>query len=141
MMQWSGTNHPEDAMIDRMRGKSFPLGATVSQEGVNFSVFSKRAASVELLLFEDAGDPVPFRTILLDPRKNRTYHYWHVFVPDIGPGQIYGYRVHGPNDPERGKRFDSEKVLLDPYGKAVIVPQKNTAGRWRCGPATIAGPR
>ncbi len=124
MKQWSGNNYPGDAMIDRMRGKSFPLGATVSQEGVNFSVFSKSAASVELLLFEDAGDPAPFRTILLDPRKNRTYHYWHAFVPDIGPGQIYGYRVHGPNASERGMRFDSEKVLLDPYGKAVVIPEK-----------------
>ena len=111
-------------MIDKMLGNSFPLGATVSQEGVNFSVFSKNADAVELLLFESAGDSVPFRTILLDPRKNRTYHYWHVFVPDIGPGQIYGYCVHGPNDPERGMRFDAEKVLLDPYCKAVVVPEK-----------------
>ena len=124
MMQRSGKNYPVDAVIDIMPGKSFPLGATVSQEGVNFSVFSKRATTMELLFFEDAGAPAPFRTIPLDPRKNRTYHYWHVFVPDIGPGQIYGYRVHGPNDPERGMRFDSEKVLLDPYGKAVVVPEE-----------------
>ena len=111
-------------MTDRMWGKSFPLGATVFQEGVNFSVFSKSATSVELLFFEDAGDHLPARTIPLDPRKNRTYHYWHVFVPDIGPGQIYGYRVHGPNAPERGMRFDPGKVLLDPYCKAGVVPEK-----------------
>jgi glycogen operon protein len=110
-------------MIDKMRGSSSPLGAAVRDSGVNFSVFSKNADAVELLLFEDVRDPVPARTIPLDPRKNRTYHYWHVFVPDIGPGQIYGYRVHGPNDPDRGMRFDPEKVLLDPYGKAVVVPE------------------
>jgi glycogen operon protein len=114
---------PGDAMIDKMRGNSFPLGATASQEGVNFSVFSRNADAVELLLFEGAGDPVPACAIPLDPRKNRTYHYWHVFVPDIGPGQIYGYRVHGPNDPDRGMRFDPGKVLLDPYCKAAVVPE------------------
>ncbi len=111
-------------MIDKKQGKSSPLGAEVRAGGVNFSVFSKNADAVELLLFESEGDPVPARTIPLDPRKNRTYHYWHVFVPDIGPGQIYGYRVHGPNEPCRGMRFDAEKVLLDPYCKAVVVPEK-----------------
>ena len=112
-----------NTLIEGTRGNSFPLGATVSQGGVNFSVFSKNADSVELLLFENAVDTAPSRTILLDPRKNRTYHYWHVFVPDIGPGQIYAYRVHGPSAPERGMRFDSSKVLLDPYGRAVVVPE------------------
>ncbi len=110
-------------VIDGTRGSSSPLGATVMQGGVNFSVFSKNAEAVELLLFEHAAEAAPFRTIMLDPRKNRTYHYWHVFVPDIGPGQIYGYRVHGPNEPERGMRFDPSKVLLDPYGRAVVVPE------------------
>ncbi|MFZ2196249.1 MAG: hypothetical protein WAV13_00840, partial [Thermodesulfovibrionales bacterium] len=105
------------------RGNSFPLGATVSHGGVIFSVFSKNADSVELLLFENSGDIAPSRTVLLDPRKNRTYHYWHVFVPDIAPGQIYAYRVYGPDEPERGMRFDSSKVLLDPYGRAVVVPE------------------
>ena len=112
-----------DTVIDRTRGNSFPLGVTVLQGGVNFSVFSKNADAVELLLFNHAEDPGPSRTILLDPKKNRTYHYWHVFVPDIGQGQIYGYRVHGPHEPERGMRFDPEKVLLDPYGRAVSVPE------------------
>jgi len=111
-------------MIDKMRGNSFPLGAEVRDNGVNFSVFSKNAEAVELLLFEDAGDPISVRTIPLNPRENRTYHYWHVFVPDIGPGQVYGYRVNGPNDPDRGMRFDPGKVLLDPYSKAVVVPEK-----------------
>ncbi len=113
-----------NAIIDRTRGSSYPLGATVLSGGVNFCVFSKSAVFVELLLFVHAEDSVPSRTILLDSRKNRTYHYWHVFVPDIGTGQIYGYRVHGPYEPERGMRFDPGKVLLDPYGRAVVVPGK-----------------
>ena len=54
--------------------------------------------------------------------KNRTYHYWHVFVPGIQPGQIYGYRAFGPFEPSEGLRFDPDKVLLDPYGKAMAVP-------------------
>ena len=111
-------------MIDGKPGSSFPLGATVEAGGVNFSVFSKNADAVELLFFDQAEDPVPSRTILLDPKRNRTYHYWHVFVPGVGTGQIYAYRVHGPCDPERGLCYDPGKVLLDPYGRAVVVPAK-----------------
>ena len=111
-------------VIDRKRGSSFPLGATVSQDGVNFSVFSKNADAIELLLFDNAEDLGPTRTILLDSKKNRTYHYWHVHVPDIGQGQIYGYRAYGSYEPERGMRFNSCKVLLDPYCRAVVVPEK-----------------
>ena len=103
-------------------GNSYPLGATPLGDGVNFSVFSKNADAVELLLFDDADGP-PVRTITLDRSKNKTYHYWHILVPDIGPGQIYGYRVHGPFAPARGRRFDPQKLLLDPYSKAVVVPE------------------
>jgi isoamylase len=103
-------------------GKSFPLGATRQADGVNFSVYSKNATTVELLLFDSADDAHPARTISLDPTKNRTYFYWHVFVPGLQAGQIYGYRVTGPYDPGRGVRFDPSKVLLDPYGKSVVVP-------------------
>lgn len=105
-------------------GKSFPLGATVSPEGVNFSLYSKSSKAVELLLFTDRNDEGPNRVIQLDPLKNRTFHYWHVFVPGIKSGQIYGYRVFGPYIPKNGMRFDSEKVLLDPYGKAIAVPDR-----------------
>ncbi|MBS1212941.1 MAG: isoamylase [Proteobacteria bacterium] len=104
-------------------GRSFPLGATVLSGGVNFSVFSKNASGVELLLFDQVDDVAPARRIPFDPRFQRTYHYWHVFVPGIGQGQLYGYRVEGPDDPARGLRFDGTKVLLDPYGKAVAVPR------------------
>ncbi len=109
--------------IDRLSGNRFPLGATVTENGVNFSVYSKNADAVDLLLFDRKDDSNPVRTIHLNPRENRTYHYWHTFVPDIGAGQIYGYRVHGPFQPELGMRFDPTKVLLDPYGKAVVVPE------------------
>jgi glycogen operon protein len=61
--------------------------------------------------------------IALDPVANHTYHYWHAFVPDVQPGQLYGYRVHGPSDPGRGLRCDAAKVLLDPYGRGVAVPK------------------
>jgi glycogen operon protein len=64
------------------------------------------------------------RSIPIDPATNRTYHYWHVFVPDIAEGQIYGYRVDGPNDPPNGLRFDRSKVLINPYSRAVVVPAK-----------------
>jgi isoamylase len=108
--------------IDRLRGNRFPLGATVTEDGVNFSVYSKNADKIDLLLFDAKDDSQSTQTIHLTPKKNRTYHYWHVFVPNIGPGQIYGYRVYGPFKPELGMRFDPSKVLLDPYGKAVVVP-------------------
>jgi isoamylase len=103
-------------------GRSFPLGATVLAEGVNFSVFSRQASRLDLLLFDDAASTHPARVIELDPRTHRTYHYWHVFVPGIRPGQIYAYRADGPFDPRRGLRFDPTKALLDPYGRAVVVP-------------------
>ncbi|WP_116813425.1 glycogen debranching protein GlgX [Steroidobacter cummioxidans] len=107
-------------------GKSAPLGATLVPGGVNFSAYSKHATGVELLLFDGEDDSRAARTISLDPAINRTYHYWHVFVPDVRPGQRYGFRVDGPWDPARGLRFDRCKVLLDPYGRGVVVPRNYT---------------
>jgi len=104
------------------QGNSSPLGATPGPEGTNFSVFSKHATGVELLLFDHVDDARPARVIRMDPAVNRTYHYWHVFVPGVQPGQLYGYRVEGPWDPANGIRFDPTKVLLDPYGRGVVVP-------------------
>jgi isoamylase len=104
------------------RGKSFPLGATVYPDGVNFSVFSKHSTAVELLLFDRPDDAEPADAILLDPRTHRTYHYWHIFLPDLRPGQLYAYRVHGPFEPQNGHRFDPDKILLDPYGRGVVQP-------------------
>jgi len=104
------------------KGSSAPLGATVCNGGVNFSVFSRDATLIELLLFADADALQPTRILALDPAEHRTHHYWHVFVPGVLPGQIYGYRAHGPFAPQRGLRFDREKVLLDPYGRALAMP-------------------
>lgn len=103
-------------------GLSHPLGATLRDGGANFSLYSRAATGVELLLFDRVDDAKPARVVRLDPADNRTYHYWHVFVPGVQAGQLYGYRVSGPNQPSQGLRFDPAKVLLDPYGKGVAVP-------------------
>jgi isoamylase len=104
-------------------GRSSPLGAAVVDGGVNFSMFSRTAAGVELVFFDREDDAAPSRIVRLDPASNRTYHYWHAFVPGVPPGQLYGYRVAGPSAPESGLRFDPAKVLLDPYGRGVVVPK------------------
>ena len=107
-------------------GRSAPLGATVCAGGVNFSVFAKRADLVELLLFDDVNAAEAARTIALEPTSHRTYHYWHAFVADLEPGQVYAYRASGPFAPDLGHRFSHDKVLLDPYGLAVGVPDAYT---------------
>src|SRR5260370_9189841 len=114
-------------------GRSYTLGATICPDGVNFSVFSRVASAVELLLFDREDDARPARVIPIDPATNRTYHYWHVFVPGVRPGQIYGFRVHGLWDPAEGMRFDPTKVLIDPYGRCVIVPKNYSRGAIRTG--------
>jgi len=105
---------------DPRPGSPSPLGATPQSAGVNFSVYSRHAERVDLLLFAGADEDVPARAITLSPETNRTADYWHVFVPGIGPGQVYAYRAHGPARAEEGHRFDPAKVLLDPYGRAVV---------------------
>jgi isoamylase len=106
------------------RGSSSPLGATPASEGTNFSVFAKHATGIELLFFDHVDDSRAARVVRIDPAANRTYHYWHVFVPGVKAGQLYGYRVEGPWDPANGMRFDPDKVLLDPYGRGVVVPDR-----------------
>ncbi|MDH6247209.1 glycogen debranching protein GlgX [Mycobacterium sp. OTB74] len=113
------THQPCAAVVP---GESAPLGASVRDGGVNFSVFSKNATQIDLLLFFDEQSIEPTTVITLDPRRHRTYHYWHAFVPGLEPGQVYAYRAHGPMAPQLGLRFDGDKVLLDPYGVAVAVP-------------------
>ncbi len=117
---------PQRAVPDAARatewGCSYPLGAAVSRGGVNFNLYSRDASRVDLLLFSNEDDARP-EVITLDPSNNRTYHYWHVFVPGIQAEQVYGYRVHGAFDPNQGMRFDSSKLLLDPYGRSVVVPK------------------
>lgn len=109
---------------NRTPGSSAPLGATPLHGGVNFSLYSRTAQEVSLLLFDDENRDAPTRIIHLDPAEHKTYHYWHVFVPGLMPGQIYGYRVNGTQEPRLGLRFDADKVLLDPYGRSVVVPKK-----------------
>src|SRR5258707_3980259 len=95
-------------------GRSFPLGASLVPGGVNFSVFSRSAAAVELLLFDREDDNQPARVIPIDSATNRTYHYWHVFVPGRDAGQTYGYRVPGPLHPPIGWRFEFGQSRLNP---------------------------
>ena len=98
-------------------GSPFPRGATPDAHGVNFSLFSESSECVELCLFDaDGGNEQRIRI------RERTAGAWHVYVPGIGPGQLYGYRVHGPYDPENGLRFNPNKLLLDPYAKAIGRP-------------------
>ena len=103
------------------------MGATLSPEGANFSVYSKHASEIELLLFDGIDDGRPSRVIRIDAATNRTYHYWHVFVPGIKVGQIYGYRVSGPFDPPHGMRFDGRKLLLDLTGSLSLFPKSIVA--------------
>jgi len=107
-------------------GRSTPIGATLTAGGANFSVFSRSASRIELLFFDRVDDARPARVIPIDPCRNRTYHYWHVFVPHVRAGQIYGFRAYGPCEPARGLRFDPSKLLLDPYGRATAVPKNHS---------------
>src|SRR5471032_269948 len=97
-------------------GSPFPLGATWDGEGVNFALFSENATGVDLCLFEGAKGNEEMARVRL---TEQTDLVWHVYLPGIGPGQRYGYRVHGPYEPERGHRFNSAKLLIDPYAKAI----------------------
>jgi isoamylase len=97
-------------------GRPFPLGATWDGEGTNFSLFSENAERVELCLFDAEGEEQRFEL------TERTAFNWHAYLPGIGPGQRYGYRVHGPYDPEAGHRFNPAKLLLDPYAKSIEGP-------------------
>ena len=100
-------------------GKPLPLGATVSENGVQFSIFSRHATAVVLQLFAASNDRDPSLEIVLDPQTNKTGDIWHIFVEGIGAGQLYGYRADGPYRPQEGLRFNKNKLLLDPYTHAV----------------------
>ena len=117
-------NAPASSATASEHGKSYPIGATFEDGGVNFSLHSRTATGIELLFFDDVDDPRPSRVLKLDPQRNRTRNYWHVFVAGIQNGQIYAYRAHGPHEPVRGLRFDPDKVLLDPYGRGIAMPRR-----------------
>jgi isoamylase len=99
-------------------GKPYPQGATWDGSGVNFSIYSEGATGVELWLFDESGKGV--RRVI--PIRESTGHCWHCYVPGIKPGELYGYRVQGPYDPEAGLRFNSSKLLIDPFAKALANP-------------------
>lgn len=106
-------------------GHPHPLGAIPNKEGVNFAIFSQFATSVELLLFDKHDDLEPIQIISLNPRVNKTFHFWHIYVKGLKPGAHYAYRVDGPQDLQRtGHRFNKNKVLIDPYAKG------NTNALW-----------
>lgn len=102
-------------------GTSYPLGSTLHPGGANFSVYANNATAMELLLFESVDSDQPKQIIAFDPIKNCTFHYWHIFVPNIQAGQLYAYRVYGPYHPERGLRYDPDKLLIDPYGRGISI--------------------
>jgi len=97
-------------------GKPYPLGATLDKDGVNFALYADNATGVELCLFENKDDKAESRKIKL---TEKTHQIWHACVPGLKPGQLYGYRVSGPYEPQNGHRFNSNKLLLDPYAKAI----------------------
>jgi glycogen operon protein len=98
-------------------GSPFPRGATYDGRGVNFSLFSDASECVELCLFDSAGTNEQRIHI-----RERTCGVWHIYLPGLTPGQLYGYRVHGPYEPESGLRFNPNKLLLDPYAKVIGRP-------------------
>ena len=100
-------------------GSPHPLGATWDGEGVNFAIFSEHATGVRLLLFDDARAGVASTVITLNETTDQV---WHVYLPDVRPGALYGYKVDGPYEPENGHRFNPAKLLIDPYAKAVSGP-------------------
>jgi isoamylase len=97
-------------------GRPYPLGATWDGEGVNFALFSDHATAVDLCLFDDPDAANDTHRIRLE---ECTDHVWHVYLPEVRPGQHYGYRVHGPYEPDAGHRFNAAKLLIDPYAKAI----------------------
>jgi isoamylase len=114
-------------------GTPNPLGARVTEDGVNFSIFSSLAETMQLLLFDTETSAMASRVIDLDRRTDLTGHYWHVAVPEIGRGQVYGYRAGGTYAPGSGLRFQADKVLLDPYGRAVSTSLYDRAAATRQG--------
>ena len=104
-------------------GHPFPLGATWDGEGVNFSLFSENATRVELCLYDLEGEELDRIEV-----TERTAFNWHCYLPGVGPGQHYGYRVHGPFRPEEGLRFNPSKLLIDPYAKSIDGPVRWNEG-------------
>ena len=123
-------------------GMPYPRGATWDGTGVNFALFSENAERVELCLFNQRGTQEVARISL----PEYTDEIWHGYLPDARPGQLYGYRVYGPYDPNRGHRFNGNKLLIDPYARNLVgdlnwtdarfrLPHRRAQGRSRLRPA------
>jgi isoamylase len=97
-------------------GKPYPLGASWDGKGVNFALYADNATGIELCLFNNKNDEKETDRIKL---TERTHQIWHCYLPDVGPGQLYGYRAYGPYEPENGHRYNPNKLLIDPYAKAI----------------------
>ncbi|HUR66656.1 MAG TPA: hypothetical protein VMZ03_09935, partial [Chitinophagaceae bacterium] len=100
-------------------GEPFPLGATWDSEGVNFAVFAENADGMELCLFDNPDSKNEEQRIRI---KEVSHHVWHAYIPGLNPGQLYGYRAHGIYDPLKGYRYNPNKLLIDPYAKAISQP-------------------
>src|SRR5712692_9607206 len=144
------TNGSDGAPYQIDRGFPHPLGATADENGVNFSVFSQNGTGVQLLLFDAHNAPDPIQVINLDPRRHKTFHFWHVYVRGLKPGTHYAYRVDGFQDLHSyGDRYNRNKVLLDPYARgntntlwnraAACGPDDNLATSMRCVVIDTAG--
>jgi len=97
-------------------GSPFPLGATWDGKGVNFALYAENATDVDLCLFNSTEDKTESERIRI---VEVSHHVWHIYLPDLKPGQLYGYRVYGPYEPENGHRFNPNKLLIDPYAKSI----------------------
>ena len=97
-------------------GKAYPLGATYDGKGVNFALFSAHAEKVELCLFDASGSQELERYAITENDNS----IWHIYLSDVEPGQVYGYRVYGPYKPQEGHRFNHNKLLIDPYGRKLV---------------------
>ena len=124
---------PQGTDFRRYIDTPHPFGSTVEADGVNFSLYSSSATSVQLLIFSKPDDLKPAKVINLDGRDNRSFSIWHTFIEGVKPGMGYAYRVDGPREPWNGHRFDPEKVLVDPYSKG------NCLALWDRGAACMPG--
>lgn len=124
----------ETTNYELLVGKTHPLGATVTEQGVNFCLYcDEQATAVELLLFASHDAIEPYQIIKLDPNINRSFYFWHILVKDLPQKTHYGYRVDGPYQPENGLIFDKQKLLIDPYSKG------NNRSLWKRADACVAG--
>jgi isoamylase len=105
-----------------LRSEAWPLGAHCRDEGTNFAVFSANAQAIELCLFDETGERQTNSVFLTE----KTNQIWHVFLPNVGEGLVYGLRAHGDLNPKIGYRFDAQKILLDPYAKDVFRCKEGT---------------